>query len=259
MKKWINLLIFLFFCNTFLFAVVINTEKTAVVDMKKIFNEYPKTKEQKKDLEIKKVQLRKSLEFKQAQIDEMEKKYTKLFEVEKSTENTKVSEEMQKTTATIENLAKNVEIQKPEVPDAKKETFEISDSTSTKNTEDLPENYSVKISTEIKKEEVLNQGIDSFDVKKSTEIEKIEPEVLKKSIETSKKELLEYQKKVEKEIETLEKKYLHNTMGKIYDNINFIAKKLGYSVIFDKSDLAYSDKASDITDLIIREMTLNSK
>ncbi len=83
---------------------------------------------------------------------------------------------------------------------------------------------------------------------------------LEEEIIWKKEELDDMVKEGEKEILKKEKEIKYQILGKIYDVIREIAKKEGYTVVLDKSNVLYSEKsADDLTEKVIKKLNKEYK
>ena len=222
-----------------LHAVVLNTEKTAVVDLEQVFEEYYKTKASRKDIETKRTQLRDSLLFKQKAITELESKYNAMISTETSKQN------MDKTFAY--DILKSTDT----LPDPKKTGLNES-----KNMPDINQDMNKPESKEGMNRpasDTMKTGLNDLAKSTTTVVSIVD---LKKQIDDAKKEIKEYEEKMTRDIDKLEKDYLYNITGEVYEKISFVSRKCGYNVVFDKKEMVYSTKGYDLTDMVIKELNL---
>lgn len=268
---------------TSLFAVVINTEKTAVVDIAQVFEEYYKTKEIRNDIEVKKVQLRDSLLFKQKAITELQNKYDVMSSSinkknainslkldvaqanlpKPSDVNMYIAVDNQTKTATnqadsnqvadgLKMYVAVVSSQTDVQPIAPALNMYVAVDTQTKTaTNEADPN---KTSDNMKMYIAVNPQSKSDNQKETISKEDQEKLKLKQDIEDAKKEIKDYEERTTRDIEDLEKSSLYNLNGEIYEKISLFARSEGYNVFFDKNGLVYSGENYDLTDSIIKEI-----
>ncbi|MCK4532785.1 OmpH family outer membrane protein [bacterium] len=223
MNRKIFLLLFsiFYFCvNISLYGLNLSSdyERIGYVDIKKVFKEFPKTREAKQKLKVK-------IKLKKEEIEKRKEEIKKeKEEIEKEREKIKKSEAREKSTE-----------------------FDIKKGTATV----------VGIQSEKKKEELEQDEIqeitDEFEVEKDTTtvetIEDREMQILHKE-----KELKEFIKQTKKEIISRDKDYVETVLEMIYDVIEKVGHEEGISIILDKKEILYGKEVLDITDKVLERL-----
>ena len=238
------------------YSFVINTDKTAVVDVEQVFEGYYKTKEAREDIDKKRKALKESLEYKQKQIAELENKYKTI-----SSTNTANSPEKQLKPDQLNLIQKDVNSlkdtnKKPDLdlmtnPDTQGKNMLMSGNFN--SAQDKIANKNNGTLSDTKFDSNNTQKIEKNEQLKVLDLEKAKGEITKQ-IEAFKVEMSVYESNTNKDIDTLEKDFQYNITGEIYEKISFIARRAGYNAVFDKKDLIYSGKNYDLTDLVVSEI-----
>lgn len=211
----------LFFFN--LFAVVINTQKSAFIDMERLFNEYKKTKEGRLDIENRKDKYKKELDLKNKEYLELNSQYNKNNSVD---------------------LKSDSKVDSKIVVDEDKSYSNGS--------------FALDNNLQVYNNMAAAEKIDKIDANESNtdlkEKQLKENENIKSQLKKKKKEIEDYKDNFKDDIEKLEHDLLYNITAEIYEKISDFATKNSYSIIFDKKDLVYSNGTSDLTDVCIDDI-----
>lgn len=224
--------------------------KVAYVDMHRVFEAFPQTQKEREELvrliEEKKAEItvrKEQIAFLKGQISFLKKTKDSL---EPSTDSAK-SRVKKRQEEAVEKELDNL----PEsatglsLPDESPLSFLFSppDSSSATDTKSTPDASSVSISTE---GPMILPGVPSP-----------QPQLADKEKELSLKQadLEAFVGATELEIKNLEEGKTMVLMAQIYQALTDIAKKDGYTILFDKSNILYGENIIDITDQVIWRLT----
>ena len=210
--------IFCFCISSFLYAVTLSSdyERIGYVDIKRVFDEFPKKQKTKQKLE-EKINLKKEeIKRQKEEIEKQKEEIKKLKENAMEKESTEFK--IEKNTITLQG----VQIEKNE-KDGKLKRDKIQEKTS-----------------EFKVEQ------DTATVKT---IYEQQMHILQKE-----KALKEFIKKAGKEINSLDREYTEVILGIIYEAVKKVGREQGISMIFDKREVLYGKEVLDITDKVLERL-----
>ncbi|MDR0676946.1 MAG: hypothetical protein LBF97_07930 [Elusimicrobiota bacterium] len=256
--KILILLVFLTFFSIFskVQAIILPTEKNGVIDIETVFEEYYKTKEYRIDIENKKDQFRKSLIYKQKNIVILIDNYNIIvssINLINQKNNTKAEE--------IPKIDKETDFNFIITPP--KDMQEPKNLSGTQVDKEMQENLAEETKQmEVEKDKLTDKEMQenlAEETKQVADLENIdkmevERDKLKQEIEKLKEAFFSYRDITKAEIEKLEEEYLYSVLDEIYIKIAFVSQKYGYSIIFDKKDLVFSEKYFDLTNFMITEI-----
>lgn len=238
MKRKIFLLLFsiFYFCiNISLYGLNLSSdyERIGYVDIKKVFNEFPKTREAKQTLKAK-------IKLKKEEIEKRKEEIKKeKEEIEKEQEKIKESEVKEKSTKF----------------DIKKSTPPVVGIQNEKKKEELKPDEIKKITNEfeVKKDTATLSKTDEFKVEKDTTtvktIQDRRMDVLQKE-----KALKDFIKQAKKEIISRDEEYVETVLEMIYEAIEKVGQEEGISIILDKKEILYGKEVLDITDNVLERL-----
>ncbi len=197
----------------------------ACVDMEKLFKEYPKVEQSKKEYETLKKEKQTELEEKEIEIKNIQEE---IKNIEKEIENIKES---------IHKISESEIVQPIEISTA---PVEILISTDTE----------ILISTETFSETITTS---TFTVSKTTDIATLEIQLQEKKniIEEKNKEYKELEEKIKKELKEFETSKTMAIMADLYKIIKELAEEENISIVVEKQNILYGLPNTDITDKVI--------
>lgn len=223
-------------------AVTLATERVGFVDLERVFNQYPKTAEARKEIDTKRAILNENIKTREDEITELKNEFdvivatiTLYTDMQKGPGAATEPEEQPTVTMTLSAGISS--------------TGTVTSSSIIESTAPLSSPVSVVRSTPTIRFSEIAQRLDAC-TKRKGELEKVIQEK-RDATET-------YRETGEKEIQKLEAAYSYNLLGDMYDLMCEIAKEQGCVVVFDKSSILYGEPIADLTDVVIRKLEIKN-
>lgn len=226
-------------------AVTLATERVGFVDLERVFDQYPKTTEARKEVDTKRAILKENISAKEDEITVLKDE----FDV------------MVASIAVYTDMQKQAQGQA--AAPAKQPTVTMTFSAGISSTGTAMSSSVVESTAPF-----FSNTLPPISVVKSTTTPTMNPSEIAQRLDVctkrkaefenamqEKRDALEsYRETYEKEIKKLEEAYSYNLLGDMYDLICEIAKEQGCVVVFDKSSILYGEPIGDLTNVVIEKL-----